>query len=150
MVRAWTHSAIDGHYLRIHVIDPPVLRDLRSGRLDLAHSISVSGSTTEGPVLQFWLEVVERGGRSTRLLELRHATSSVRDLLKEHSLLNHRWTISLWPEPCLEWMPWTIDDIAAWEADHNGSVMTLETFGVVHGSTLRIAEEDSYDKPAKV
>jgi hypothetical protein len=101
-------------------------------------------------VLQFWLEVVERGGRSTRLLELRHATSSVRDLLKEHSLLNHRWTISLWPEPCLEWMPWTIDDIAAWEADHNGSVMTLETFGVVHGSTLRIAEEDSYDKPAKV
>jgi hypothetical protein len=150
MVRAWTHAAIDGHYLRIHVIDPPVLGDLRSGRLDLAHSISVSGSTTEGAVLQFWLEVVEGGGRSTRLLELRHATSSVRDLLKEHSLLNHRWTISLWPEPCLEWIPWTVDDIAAWEADHNGSVMTLETFGVVHGSTLRIAEGDAYDKPRKV
>ena len=101
-------------------------------------------------MLQFWLEVVERGGRSARLLELRHAISPVRDLLKEHSLLNRRWTISLWPEPCLEWTRWTVDDIAAWEADHNGSVMTLETFGVVHGSTLRIAEEHAYDKLANV
>jgi hypothetical protein len=148
MVRAWTHAAIDGHHLRIHVVHPSVLRDLRSGRLDLAYPISIASSTTPGPALQFWLEVVERGGRSTRLLELRHATSSIKELLEEHSLLNRRWAFSLWPEPCLEWTPWTVADIAAWEAEHNGSGMTLETFGVVHGSTLRVTEGPAHDKLA--
>ena len=88
--------------------------------------------------MRFWLEITE-GDRTQRLLELREPACPVRDFLQEHWLGRGRWLIDVWPAPCLEWVPWTLDNIEEWEGEME-ETMSLERLGVLHGSTLRVYE----------
>ena len=69
------------------------------------------------------------------MLEARVASAPLMELLDDHNLDNGRWEIDVWPQPCLQWMPWTVDDIKAWQHAQN-EILTLERFGVTVGSTL--------------
>jgi len=69
------------------------------------------------------------------VLEARVASAPLMELLDDHNLDNGRWEIDVWPQPCLQWMPWTVDDIKAWQHAQN-EILTLERFGVTVGSRL--------------
>jgi hypothetical protein len=89
--------------------------------------------------MRFWLEVAEGNGRTQRLLELRESTYAVRAFLQDHWLGRRQWLVDVWPTPCLEWVPWTLESVKAWESE-TGETMSLEHLGVLHGSTLRVSE----------
>jgi hypothetical protein len=138
MVRAWA-SEERTVALDLHTIDKEVLADLRSGRLDLAYLMSGRRAGDVGASRQrFWLEVVDRS-RTERILELRDCTYGVCALLSEYWLDGPRWLIDVWPKPCLEWSPWTLETVKAWQKD-TGLTMSLERLGLFHGSTLRVTE----------
>lgn len=140
MVRAWAYDTGTEMSLEIRMTDETVLTDMRSGRLDLAYLLSRSGSSHEGASsMRFWLEIAEGNGRTQRLLELRESACPVRDFLQDHWLCRGRWLIDVWPAPCLDWVPWTLGDVKAWESKI-GETMSLERLGVLHGSTLRVYE----------
>jgi hypothetical protein len=145
LARAWasqTHTCVS---LEIYLDNDEVgtLTDLRSGRLDLGYVLSRSASGR--PVassVRLWVEVVEKGERVERFLERRDAESSIRTLLEDHWLAGPRWRLDVWPQPCLEWRPWTFEDITDWE-DETGESMSLEQFGVFNGSTLQAGEVEA-------
>jgi hypothetical protein len=140
MVRAWACDTDAAMSLEIRVTDPQVLTDMRSDRLDLAYLLSRSGSAAEGASpMRFWLEIAEGTGRTQRLLELTESTAPVRAFLEAHWLSHRSWLVDVWPAPCLEWVPWTLESVRAWE-DETGKAMSLERLGVLHGSTLRVSE----------
>jgi hypothetical protein len=140
MVRAWVCDTATQMSLEIRMTDETVLTDMRSGRLDLAYLFSRFASTPEGASsMRFWLEIAEGNDRTQRLLELREFACPVRDFLKDHWLGRGRWLIDVWPAPCIDWVPWTLGDVEEWERK-TGETMSLERFGVLHGSTLRVYE----------
>jgi hypothetical protein len=140
MARAWAADTQDAMSLEVRIMDETVLTDMRSGRLDLSHLLPRSSSATEAaPSMRFWLEIAEINGRTQRLLELREPKFPVREFLEAHWLGDPRWLIDVWPRPCLEWVPWTLQALEAWEREVD-ELMSLERLGVFHGSTLRVSE----------
>jgi hypothetical protein len=140
MVRAWACDTQNSMSLEVHITDDAILTDMRSGRLDLAYLLSRPRSATEAASsMQFWLELAEGNRRTQRLLELREPTCAVREFLQDHWLGGGRWMVDVWPPPCLEWGPWTLEDVRAWESE-TGETMSLERLGVLHGSTLQVSE----------
>lgn len=140
MVRAWACDTDREISLEIRMTDDTVLTDMRSGRLDLAYLLSRSDSAPEGASsMRFWLEIAEDNDRTQRLLELRESAFPVRDFLQDHWLDRGGWLIDVWPAPCLEWVPWTLDEVKEWERQM-GEAMSLERLGVLQGSTLRVYE----------
>jgi hypothetical protein len=140
MVRAWASDAQHVVSLEVRITDNAVLTDMRSGRLDLSYLLSRSGSATgAASSMRFWLEIEEINGRTQRLWELTEPEFPVRTFLQDHWLDDPRWSIDVWPAPCLEWVPWTLQDIKGWEREMHKD-MSLERLGVFHGSTLRVSE----------
>jgi hypothetical protein len=140
MIRAWAGDAGAAMSLEIRTTDAQVLTDMRAGRLDLGYLLSRSGSALDdSSAMRFWLEIAERSGRTQRVLELAESADPVRTFLDEHWLGRRPWLVDVWPAPCLEWAPWTLDSVKAWESQ-TGEAMSLERLGVLHGSTLRVSE----------
>lgn len=140
MARAWASDIDDTLSLEVRITDETVLTDMRSGRLDLASLLSRSGAATEAASsMRFWLEIAEANGRTQRLLKQMEPESPVRAFLQDHWLGDPRWLIDVWPTPCLEWAPWTLQSIEAWEHETD-DIMSLERLGVFHGSTLQVSE----------
>ena len=135
MIRAWVQTNHDAVGLELHVTEDAILTDLRSGRLDVAYLLPRSEPGAGGGSSQrFWLEIVE-GASIERIPELRESSHGVRALLEEYWLDRHKWVFDVLPRPCLEWSPWDLEAIQAWESE-TGSTMSLERLGVINGSTL--------------
>jgi hypothetical protein len=140
MARAWACDIQSTASLEIRITEETVLTDMRSGRLDLTYLMSQSNSAPEAASsMRFWLEIAESDGRTQRLLELRDPTYPIHALLHDRWLGGRRWQVDVWPAPCLGWASWKLQDFEEWE-NERGEAMSLERFGVLHGSTLRVSE----------
>ena len=134
MVRGWSRwssRAGDGAPdLSIYVVQPEVLRDLDSQRLDV-HSCLMAD------VLDFWLEVVMPDGQEQRLRVIESAHTRVVEMLASNDITNLDARLDVVPPPCLHWGGWTLRAVATWE-QHFGTSLTLETFGLLPGATLAV------------
>ena len=137
MVRGWAawQSSATGSLpdLSIYVTARDVLYDLDSGRLDLTRSLTPD-------VFEFWVEIDKRDAEPERYLEVSAADSPLRDVLKRFDIDRDGWKLDLWPQPSLEWGNWSVAGIETWERAFPGDVFTVERFGILPGSTLRLAE----------
>jgi hypothetical protein len=138
MARAWSIGPHEVS-LTIALDDECLSHDLRSGRLDIGAVANMPPVAGARSVLRLWIEIAERRGSQRRFVEVRDCTEPLRTLLAEFSVLNERWEADVWPRPSLQWTPWTAEELNSWETEQ-GAAMTLERFGLCHGSTLRVTE----------
>jgi hypothetical protein len=136
MVRGWarwsaaaTPPAPD---LSLYVVSPTILQDLDSGRLDLQSGL-------DPDVVDFWLDVVTRDEDEHRFRVVERVTSSLRAMLADRHVRHPDWALTLTPAPSLDWDGWTLRGVDAWERSVGGD-LSLETFGILPGSTLRVTE----------
>jgi hypothetical protein len=140
MVRGWAawQASANGSLpdLSIYVTARDVLYDLDSGRLDLTRSLTPD-------VFEFWVEIEKQDGEPERYLEVAAADSSLRDVLRRFDIERGGWKLDLWPRPSLDWGNWSVSGIEKWERAFPDDVLTVERFGILPGSTLRLEEPGS-------
>lgn len=127
-IRAWAGSPLrDRVGLTVHVVNEEATDDLTAGRVDVERLL------TGGP-LRFWVECRDPDGVTSRFLALEPAGRPIGEVLGEAGIEGGAWSVDVEPAPCLEWTPWRLSDIGR----AGGPPMTLERFGVLDGSTLRV------------
>lgn len=133
MVRGWakrrSEAADPLPALSIYLTEPDVLYDLDAGRLELTRNL-VPGA------VQFWLEI-RHDGEIERYLRVERIDSPLRKVLADFDIHDNEWSLELLPDPCLKWAGWTLEGVGAWERYVSQGELTLETFGVLPGSTLK-------------
>lgn len=135
MIRAWTGSPLrDRIDLVVHVVDDDVIYDITAGRVDVDRLIA----TPAGGPIRFWLESRDPDGVVSRFLMLERSGRSVTGMLDDIGVAGEEWTVTVEPEPCLDWKSWRLGDIRR----AAGPAMTLERFGVLDGSTMRVAPRE--------
>ncbi|MGR6320749.1 lanthionine synthetase LanC family protein [Micromonospora soli] len=108
MIRAWTESPLrDRVGLTVHVVDDEVLYDITARRVDLDRLIFAAAG---GPI-RFWLESRDPDGVISRFLLLEPPGRSVTDMLNDVGVGGEDWSVTVEPDPCLEWTPWRLGDI---------------------------------------
>jgi SIR2-like domain len=141
MIRAWGSTDLsDGVSMIIHIVDPELLVDLRSGRLDPLRVLRAGDGESERRSIQFWLEIIEANGGVSRSLRVEDPQRPVSDLMRETLTERVGWTVDLAPAPCLGWAPWPAPAIGEGYDSMGKEELTLERFGVLHGSTVRIRQ----------
>jgi SIR2-like domain len=135
MVRGWAsgRGAATGSRpsLSIYLIARDVLYDLDAGRLDLTRNLTPD-------VVEFWLEIVKQDGEIERYLHVGRTDSALRDVLARFDIERPEWRLDLTPHPCLGWANWDLAGVRRWERRFGD--LTLETFGILPGSTLQAVE----------
>jgi hypothetical protein len=132
MVRGWAKWRSKGGLLpvlSIYLTEPEVLFDLDAGRLELTRNLVPD-------VVQFWLEIWH-DGEPDRYLRVEHIDRPVWGVLADFDIKDNEWGLELLPDPCLDWAEWTVGDVHAWEDHFGKEKLSLETFGVLPGSTLK-------------
>jgi hypothetical protein len=132
-IRAWAGSPFRERVaLTIHVVNEEARDDLTAGRIDVERLMA-------GGPLRFWVECRDPDGVTSRFLALEPAGRAIADVLREAGIEGDTWSVDVEPPPCLEWTPWQLSEIARAE----GPPMTLERFGVLAGSTLRVTRPEA-------
>jgi hypothetical protein len=140
MLRAWAEFLQrQDMSLTLHV-DDVVELDLVSGRVDVDRLLTDGPQTGRRPV-EFWVEIVPSSGDADRTLVMDVLDRPLLDVLAEFGFAGRAegWWVPLEPVPCLAWESWTLVEIRARQQSAQGDRMTLERFGVLHGSTLRLS-----------
>jgi hypothetical protein len=118
--------------LSLYVVAPEVLYDLESGRLDVQSGLAPD-------VMDFWLEIVTRDEDEHRFRVVESVQYPVRQMLAERNVQAPDWALTVIPAPSLDWGGWTLRGVHAWERVL-GLDLSLENFGLLPGSTLRVTE----------
>ena len=84
--------------------------------------------------------MLEADGRIHRFLSVDSPDRTLLNVADEFAISGSEWTIGVEPRPCLEWAPWSLADVHDWTQAMKGRPLTLERFGVLHGSTLRLIQ----------
>jgi hypothetical protein len=132
MVRGWAKRRSEAGplpELSIYLTEPDVLYDLDAGRLELTRNLVPD-------VVQFWLEI-RHDGEFERYLRIERIDCPIQEVLADFDIKDDKWSLELLPHPCLKWANWTLGDVRAWKRHVGGGELSLETFGVLPGSTLK-------------
>lgn len=144
MIRAWGCSPLRERVsLSVHVLDEEARHDIRGGRIDVARLIPLPGDDPLRPI-EFWLEIATSAADPDRILVLDTPQRSILALLGEFGIAGPRWRATVEPAPCLGWTGWTLADIERWESMEH-ELLSVERFGVLHGSTMRLWETRAAD-----
>lgn len=136
MIRSWARSSSRARVdLTIHVTDEQVIADLHSHRIDVQRLLQSNADTIE-----FWLETVGSDGTTNRSLMIEPADRPVHELTREFGITGGGWEVTVEPVPCLEWVPWSHDEILARVTSAGDGILTLERLGVLHSSTMRLTQ----------
>lgn len=135
MVRGWSRWRAEAKgpmpRFSIHIVAPEVLHDLGSGRLDIAACLNPDR-------FEFWLKIIQAPGEEERYLCAEAASMSVHELLERFGVTHDDWRIDLFPAPAMMWDNWTLATLHDCES-YCGERLTLERFGIRHGTTLRVS-----------
>ena len=135
MVRGWSRwrAEAKGHLPRfsIYIVASEVLYDLGSGRLDIAACLNPEQ-------FEFWLKIVQASGEEERYLCVETASLSVQELFARFGVTHDDWRIDLFPAPAMMWANWTLATLCHCQS-YLGEKLSLERFGVRHGTTLRVS-----------
>lgn len=118
---AWHEARGPGLKVSIHVVDPGVLFNVATGRVDIPEILSCQD-------LRFWVQLVLEDAAAERQLFFAAPTLKLHELLSELDLPRSQWMLEVSPAPS--------NDARAEPVD-TALDRTLEELGVVPGVTLR-------------
>ena len=136
MARGWARSrgaaedALPDLSIYIHPTARDVLYDLDAGRLDIARSLA--------PGVEFWLEISTEDGGVERHFHVAPGDRSLLAVLEEVDVSDLSWRLELDIPPLLGMAQ--LDPQRHRCRESKFGTLSLETFGVVPGSTLRLVE----------
>ena len=133
-VRAWaawrnTHPSVDCK-LALHVVLDAVYQDIASGRIDVLELLSCAD-------IRFFVEVVSDAGEVERRLFQTMSDLTLDAVVEDLQLSPAQWRVKVTPPPSL--------DDRWFELNAETLTQTLQTFGVVPGSTIHFHRTASRD-----
>ncbi|MFN8058332.1 MAG: SIR2 family protein [Vicinamibacterales bacterium] len=128
---AWSRRTRSTLRLSMHVVAPPVYRELASGRLDVLELLTC-------PDMRFWAEVHSNGEIHERRLFQTTPATTLGQILDAMNLRAGGWHLELLPVSTL------LLDEPTHDVESNVDT-SIEDLGVVPGSTLRLLRDDPPD-----